>query len=375
MIEGDFSDSIQLNETFKPIIPVKNAWHMLLYSWDMAAWKDMWQGEVESSPNLLGLLAIILAESTEKLMRRQLRRAYEPHQETIRGIRGRIDFATSLKRRTFEKGAAHCIFSQLTTDTLKNRIIRSTIHRLINDSRVSHKNSKHYKELQFRLRQVDHSLEEVSLNRIESSHFSRLQLSRNDQDYKLPISICYLIHRLEMPTEDAGDHALNALLRDEITFHKLFELFVCNFYRYHLVDCKVGYQEQQSWFDELNSPFVPTMNTDISLEWPSQNRRVVIDTKYSIKTLTENPYGGPKFKSENLYQLYTYLRTQEHRGPIYKHADGMLLYPTTSADLIETMRVQGHKISVATVNLGAPWQEVEARLLELQKSKLESLAI
>jgi 5-methylcytosine-specific restriction enzyme subunit McrC len=361
----DPTEAILVAEKIDSVIPVRNAWYLLLYAWDMAVWKDRWKGDVEASPHLLGLLARILAETAELLMSRQLRRAYEPHQETILGIRGRIDFATSLKRRTFEKGSAHCAYSQLTVNTLKNRIIRSTLNRLAKNPRVSSSNASNSKELYHRLRKIDHDLEGVSLKRVESSDFSRLQLTRNDQDYFLPISICALIHRLEMPTEDVGDHALNALFRDEITFHKLFELFVCNFYRYHLTKCKVSYQEKLSWFDVLNNLLVPAMNTDITLDWPGLHRRMVIDTKYSIKTLTASPYGGPKFKSENLYQIYTYLRTQEHRSQGHLNAQGMLLYPTTSSDLHETMLVQGHKIHVATVNLAASWESIEERLQHL----------
>jgi 5-methylcytosine-specific restriction enzyme subunit McrC len=346
-------------------IPVKNAWYLLLYAWDLVSWKDQWKGNVETSPHLLGLLAKILAETTLLLMRKQLRRGYESHHEKIRGIRGKIDFAASLKRRSFEKGAAHCSFYELTVDTLKNSIIRSTIRRLSNDPRVYHHNAKLDADLKHQLKTLDLDLVEVSTKRIESSDFSRLQLTRNDQDYSLPISICYLIHRLEMPTEDMGDHALKALLRDEVTFHKLFELFVCNFYRYHLTDCEVGYQKQLSWFDELNCPFMPSMQTDITLVWPEPPRRLVIDTKYYLKTLTSSPYGSQKFKSENLYQLYTYLRTQEHRGDSFANAQGMLLYPTTNHQLTEPMLVQGHKITVATVDLAEPWENIENRLLSL----------
>lgn len=346
-------------------IPVKNAWYLLLYAWDLVPWKDQWKGDVEASPHLLGLLAKILAETTSLLMRKQLRRAYEPHHEKVRGIRGKIDFAASLKRRTFEKGSAYCSFYNLTVDTLKNSILRSTIRRLANDPRVYHHNAIKDADLKHQLKSLDFALEEVSIKCIESSDFSRLQLTRNDQDYSLPISICYLVHMLEMPTEDSGDHALNALLRNEITFHKLFELFVCNFYRYHLTKCEVGYQKQLNWFDELNCPFVPTMQTDITLEWSEPPRRLVIDTKYYIKMLAASPYGGLKFKSENLYQLYTYLRTQEHRGASFADAQGMLLYPTTNHQLTESMLVQGHKITVATVDLADEWEKIEDRLINL----------
>src|SRR5437762_2468921 len=107
-------------------IPIRNVWYLLLYAWDMARWKEQSPFESEPSPRLLGLLARVLAEATPTLLRRQLGRAHAPHSKTIRGIRGRIDFATSLKRATFRNGSIHCDFSERSIDTLKNRILHAT---------------------------------------------------------------------------------------------------------------------------------------------------------------------------------------------------------------------------------------------------------
>jgi 5-methylcytosine-specific restriction enzyme subunit McrC len=48
--------------------------------------------------------------------------------------------------------------------------------------------------------------------------------------------------------------------------------------------------------------------------------------------------------------------------------DGMLLYPTTTHDVDSEMKVQGHRIPVATVDLAAPWQSIKARLIHLVES-------
>lgn len=208
-------------------------------------------------------------------------------------------------------------------------------------------------------------MEGVKLVSISAADLSRLQMGRNDREYALPIAVCALVRRLEMPTESGGDHALIALLRDEMTFHALFERFVRNFYRLHLKHNEVR-RERLDWHDELGCSLVPSMQTDITLvgQFPP-HRRLIIDTKYSINTLAAAPHGGAKFKSENLYQLYTYLRTQEHLSDAHRSAEGMLLYPTTSHDLDEGMRVQGHHIRVATLDLSADWKDIEARLLTL----------
>ena len=158
---------------------------------------------------------------------------------------------------------------------------------------------------------------------------------------------------------------LTALLRDEITFHLLFERFVRNFYRLTLKDHEVG-RKILAWHDELGCSIVPSMETDITIvEKQPPYRRLIIDTKYSTTTLAVTQRGGAKFKSENLYQLYAYLRTQEQESDAHRCAQGMLLYPTTSQELNEAMSVQGHRICVSTVNLSKEWETIEARLLAL----------
>ena len=355
-------------------IPVRNAWYLLLYAWDMARWRGRWPAGAEGSPELLGLLARVLSAATRDLLRHQLGRAHTVHRETLRGIRGRVSFAGSLKRLTFEHAAAECVFPELSVDTPKNRILRATLHRLASDPRLKHAKSVEEAGLRHELRALVRALEGVPLVPISLADFSQLQLGRNDGDYAIPIAICALIRRLEMPIEEVGDHALNALLRDEITFSSLFERFVRNFYRLTLKDYKVA-RETLDWHDELGCSLVPVMQTDITIvERQPPYRRLVVDTKYSATTLAAGPHGVAKFKSGNLYQLYAYLRTQDQESDAHRHAQGMLLYPTTSHELDETMSVQGHRIRVATVDLSKEWETIEARLLDLLRSAYCPLA-
>ena len=48
-----------------------------------------------------------------------------------RGVRGRINFAESLKQRTLERGQMVCEFQGYSANSLKNQIIRSTLARLV----------------------------------------------------------------------------------------------------------------------------------------------------------------------------------------------------------------------------------------------------
>jgi len=353
-------------------IPVRNAWYMLLYAWNMARFRGRWPVETETSPSLLGLLARILSSATRDLLRRQLGRSFALRSRTIRGIRGRIDLAASLKRFTFQHGAAHCIFSELSVDTLKNRILRATLQRLASDPRLRHADAVKEAGMRHELRVLVRDLEKVQLVSISSVDFSRLQLGRNDRDYAVPLAICALVHHLEMPTEAVGDHAIFALLRDEITFHQLFERFVRNFCRFHYPLCDVG-PETLNWPDDLECELVPAMRTDVTIsEKDPPYHRLIIDTKYYASALSPSLYGEEKFRAENLYQLYAYLRTQEHRGSSHQTASGMLLYPTTRRELNEVMSVQGHRMRVATLNLAAPWKSIESTLKSLVLAELQA---
>lgn len=352
-------------------VPVRNAWYLLLYAWDMVQWKGRWQAEAESAPNLLGLLAHVLVDCTRDLLRGQLGRSFGQTRDEIRGLRGRIDFSASLKRLSFEGGRAVCVYPVLGIDTLRNRVLRATLERLVGDPRLdTGANRKATVALRHDLRAAVRAMDGVTAIRLEAEHFNRIQLGPSDRLYALPLGICRLIYDLAMPTEQAGDRGLAALLRDEIGFPKLFERFVRNFCRHHMAGCSVS-SESLSWPDELLSPLLPAMVTDITVEHPGPPaRRLVIDTKYYRSALVAKPGGAEKLISGNLYQIYAYLRTQEERGPQFRAASGMLLYPTTGVSLDECLLVQGHPVRVATLDLSRDWREIEARLAHLVKASL-----
>ena len=337
---------------------------MLIYAWDLTSWMDIARFEAEPSPNLLGLLGKVLVESTRTLLRRQLGREYVKNTSVISGIRGRIRFASSLRFIGNKESKLVCEFDVLDIDTPRNRIIRSTFHQLAGDSRVNINSKDLAAQLTHDIRNLVRDMEGVALINLSTAQFARVQIGRNDKNYVLPLKICALIHQLQMPTESAGDIALAKLLQDEDYFATLFERFVRNFYAHHISGWYEVKAEGLKWPGGNQSPYMPTMRTDISIigRHPPNNR-LIIDTKYYRDALTSNRGGALKFKTENLYQIYAYLRTQEEEGDNYRNARGMLLYPTVDYELDERMDIQGHEIRVSTINLRDPWERIEERLL------------
>lgn len=346
-------------------IPIRNLWYLLLYAWDRAAFRGRWSADSEAAPSLPGLLARVLADLTASLLRKGLGRSYVHDAETIRGVRGRIDFATSLRRLTFENGQAHCQFDRFSTDTLRNQILRSTLHCLA-EMPALRDGTPYAKNLRLRLGNLVRSLGGIAIIEVHDGLFDRLQTGRNDADYELIMNICRLLHRLMIPTQEQGPRAVAGLA--ELAMPKVFEDFVRNFYRAHFSD---AYHIAREWLhfpDDYGCPLAPAMGTDVTLTSRGDGSRIVVECKFSINTLATSERGKEVFKSPNLYQLYAYLRSQEDRTPEHRGASGLLLYPTVHADLDECMHIQGHRIRVATVDLAAGWEAIEARLLSLISS-------
>ena len=96
---------------------------------------------------------------------------------------------------------------------------------------------------------------------------------------------------------------------------------------------------------------LPRMVTDIVLDPPNGGRRVIVDTKFS-SILGSRRFGGSTLKSDYIYQMYAYVRSQEGIGLRSHETAGLFLHPAIETTLYEHAEIQGHTITFATVNLG-----------------------
>jgi 5-methylcytosine-specific restriction enzyme subunit McrC len=107
------------------------------------------------------------------------------------------------------------------------------------------------------------------------------------------------------------------------------------------------------------------MRTDIILENRKENRRLIIDTKFT-SILSTGWYREETLRSGYLYQIYAYLRSQENAvDPLSLTSTGVLLHPSIGALVDETVTIQGHAIRFATVDLGGSAADMRRHLLTL----------
>jgi 5-methylcytosine-specific restriction enzyme subunit McrC len=167
----------------------------------------------------------------------------------------------------------------------------------------------------------------------------------------------------------AGKIRLGLPFRDSHWIRKLYEKAVAGFYRVTLSHhgWRVSSGKTISWPVSNGSEGVdrvlPKMEMDIVLDHPATSRRIVIDTKFT-SIFTNTQYRTDILKSGYLYQIYSYLRSQEgNDDPFADNASGILLHPSIDVMVDETAMIQGHSIRFSTVNLSASSEMIRQQLL------------
>lgn len=350
-------------------IPIRNLWHMLLYAWNEPVVENqISMGEVESAPSLDALLALVLIKLLQQRMRIGLGQGYVDVSKRMRRVRGRINFAESLRQQTFERGEAECDFQEYSVNEPRNQIIRSTLRRLVQLGEFGPQRSE-AEALRHRLRWLVRNLQGVELIELTPELIRRQQVSQNEQDYRLMLAVCELLLLRQMPLDVEGTHPLPRLNRDELLLHRIYERFVANFYRTHLQGWKVQSQKRLDWHALEPNEHLPSMIPDLVLQEAGTGRMILLDTKFSAGSLVANQWGKTVYDSSHLYQLYAYLRSQEGMSEGHRRAEGILLYPAVQAQLAEQVEVQGHIIRIETVDLASAWQDIEQQLLQIVEAQ------
>lgn len=351
-------------QTTKHGIPIQNLWYMLLYVWDVVHLKSNWNSDIEKAPTLDALLATILVNMTQQRLRAGLGRDYRTHSAEIPGVRGRIDFAESLKRMSFQRGRACCQFQTFSPNVLKNQIIRSSLTRLIQVGEFGTDKTAS-RALVGRLRRVVLNMETVDIIELKPDCIGRERLKRHDVDYRVMLAICHLLIQRYLPKEVGGMENLPAVDRATYILHDVYEKFVAKFYAHHLKEWSVYPQKKMAWPAAPALDYLPTMRPDLVLQHKLTGHIVVLDTKFTAKLLATGQWGKETFNRNHLFQIYAYLKSQELRSPHHANSTGILLYPAVKARLSMATVIQGHAIRWETVDLASPWEEIEKELLAI----------
>jgi 5-methylcytosine-specific restriction enzyme subunit McrC len=347
-------------------IPVRNLWLLMLYASDLFRSQGMSGMTAEENPDdIPDLIAEILVRAVEKRLRTPLTRGYNHRSAVLSRVRGRVDLLATETHQLLSRGAVACDFDELTINTTRNRFVLGALQSIA--AIVDHQDLAH------RCRMLAGLMKSVGVGHQlpTRSEMSTERFGRNDSGDQIMLAAAKLALDLALPAEAAEGARFIAPDREQIWIRKLFERAVGGLYDVAL--------SSQGWVVRCGAPLhwsidsqtsgiesiLPSMRTDVILDQPELNKRIVIDTKFNA-ILTKGWYRDESIRSGYLYQMYAYLRSQVGQGDsIADSATGMLLHPSVGDEVDETVGIQGHAIRFATVDLTASATSIRARILGL----------
>ncbi|MCL2019014.1 MAG: hypothetical protein FWG70_04565 [Oscillospiraceae bacterium] len=340
------------------VIPIKNVYHMLVYVFEMLKSKEYERLDREEFENIYDLLASLLLCGTSDLIKRGFLKSYVNQIEELTAIRGRINIVGSIRRLSFQNAKAVCDFDEFSPDIYFNQIIKSTLLYL----KRRPINSRIKKDISRTLLYFN----EIATIELSAIKWNSHVFHRNNSHYNTLLYFCQLICDEALANQDKGEKDFRTI--DEKLLPELFERFVYEFYKKHLVSgYKVHFQKEIVWDCEdcdkvYNKP--PNMRADTVISDKAQ--KLIIDTKFSKITLQSNPHNDNKTtKSADLYQIFAYVMNMAKSTPD-KTISGMLLYPQVGGEPVSLKHsIFGHYFYVRTINLNQEFKDIKN---ELQKN-------
>ena len=195
------------------------------------------------------------------------------------------------------------------------------------------------------------------------------QYNRSNQNYQMLIGMCYLVYKGLLTTQNNGTTKLMDFF-DGQRMCRLYEKFLLEYYRKEHPELTANASQIAWQLDDTENQMLPRMQTDIMLS--KNNNILIIDAKY-YSHMTQQQYGIHTLHSNNLYQIFTYVKNKEFELRNYEHTvSGMLLYAQTDEDIIpnNTYHMSGNQISVLALDLNQDFSKISRTLDDIAKNFL-----
>lgn len=327
---------------------------MLAYAFQSLRQSNFDDVAAEEFDNVQNLFAAILGIGIGQQLKQGLYREYREELEDLPTMRGRIDMSGTIRHKVSREQILTCEYDQLSEDNLLNRILKTTVTLLTRSPEVEaeHKDLLKKEMLYF---------SDIGLIEPSSIPWGRLRFRRNNQTYRMLISLCQFVLQGMLLTKDHGENRLASFLDDQ-RFHRLYEKFLLEYFIREFPGLRVSASQIDWALDDGSGTMLPVMQSDIMLS--SRDKVLIIDAKCYSHT-TQERYGIHSLHSNHLYQIFTYVKNKDAEFANRPHSvSGMLLYARTdeSVQPDQSYRMSGNRIDVKTLDLNCPFAIISEQL-------------
>ena len=325
---------------------------MLSYAFQVLNEQGFKSIEMEEFNNVAELCAAILSKGVSLQLKRGLGHDYVNKKEALSSLRGQIRVSESIKTQVIKKRQLVCSYDEFSENSYLNKILKTTMELLVR-SDISKARKKELKKLLVYF----NNIEVLDIHGINW----KIQFNKSNQTYRMLISICYMVVKGLLQTNSDGSSQLMDFL-DEQRMCRLYEKFILEYYRKWYPQL-VPVAAQIPWIlDDGVGDSLPIMQTDIMLS--NNSEIMIIDAKYYSHTM-QSQYDTRTIHSNNLYQIFTYVKNKEAelKGVQHKVA-GVLLYARTDEKEQPNNKyiMSGNTICVKTLDLDCDFSDIKNQL-------------
>ena len=260
-----------------------------------------------------GFLEVIITrflEDIERLVKRGISKDYIECEENLRYVKGRILIAQNFRKNPILKNRIFCRYSDFTSDTLENRIIKFTLNCL---SRTPFREEK----LQRKVKQTIHFFESVSFVPISTKNFPEIRYTRLNEHYRPIVNMCQLIiQNTTLNFQETGEIRYSSFLID---MNALFERFLLGFLKGKIRKFSIRGAGRGTSEYSLDIIGEIRQNPDIMIRKDGEDV-LVIDAKY--KQLQTDEYNRTELITSDVRQVWSYCLTPKPKLPF-----GIIVYP------------------------------------------------
>lgn len=201
---------------------IRNIYYMLSYAFTTLHQGGYESVETEEFENLHNLFAAILAKGIGRQLKQGLYREYLSRKEELAVVRGKIDMPGSIQNRLARKRVVTCEYDELSENNLLNQILKTTVMILLQHAKVDAEHKNDLKKEMLFFSNVD-TIDPATVR------WSAIRFQRNNNTYRILISLCQLILEGMLMTTRDGEYKLASFV-DEQRMSRLYEKFILEYY-------------------------------------------------------------------------------------------------------------------------------------------------
>ena len=279
--------------------------------------------------SILEIFIQFFIEEVEKIVKKGLIYRYENKKENLNMFKGKLDINNHIKYNFSHKEKFYVKFDEFSVNSLENIFIKMTIQKL---KKISF-NSKNKENLD----RIGHYFEKVSILENSIENLKYITFDRTNGYYKNAIQWAKIfLNNQSSSIFSTNNGEITSIL---FPMENIFENYIINklrnliqekYYNQFIIKTQDNSCSIFSNIDFNNTKIendILRVKTDIVIKNKETKEIFILDTKWKVLNKSDDKF---KISTEDIYQMFTYVKTYNDRSKNYICKKAYLIYPATN---------------------------------------------